>query len=304
MICRESSTLADLSPARQPGVQGYLTSPPMSAAQCRFFSKLAHSVCRLKIDPAKADFLRLRLSRRVRALGLDGFDSYIDLLRSDPAGPETRKFIEALTTHTTAFFRERHQYDWLKAEGFALLGATGAGLDHPLVVWSAACSTGAELWSTAMLLADASSRPGGLRRYELLGTDISHAILRKASAATYTEEETSGLPEGYRARYLMRSKAKFEDIRGHLYRIVPELRSAGRFMACNLTDPATLPEISADIVFLRNVLIYFEAVVQAQIVNAVADRLRPGGVLLTGHAEAVPVHPRLRSIGPSIYRKE
>ncbi|MCR9151240.1 MAG: hypothetical protein NXH83_13785 [Rhodobacteraceae bacterium] len=276
----------------------------MSAAQCRFFAKLAQAVCRLNIDPAKTDFLRLRLSRRIRALGLEEFDSYVDLLRSDPEGPEIRKFIEALTTHTTAFFRERHQYDWLDREGLAILGETGAGFDRPLTVWSAACSSGVELWSAAMLLAEAASRPGGLRRFELVGTDISHAILRKATAATYTEEETAGLADGFRVRYLMRSRAVFEDSRGHLYRIVPELRAKARFSACNLTDATSLPGLSADVVFLRNVLIYFEAAVQAQVIESVAERLRPGGILFTGHAEAVPVHPRLRSIGPSIYRKE
>lgn len=276
----------------------------MSAAQCRFFSKLAQAVCRLNIDPAKTDFLRLRLSRRIRALGLEGFDAYVDLLRSDPEGPEIRKFIEALTTHTTAFFRERHQYDWLDREGLAILGETGAGFDRPLTVWSAACSSGVELWSAAMLLAEAANRPGGLRRFELVGTDISHAILRKATAATYTEEETAGLPDGFRARYLMRSKVTFDDLRGRLYRVVPELRAKARFSACNLTDAATLPGLSADVIFLRNVLIYFEAAVQAQVIDAVVERLRSGGVLFTGHAEAVPAHSRLRSIGPSIYRKE
>lgn len=294
--------MADLAPLRQPQPQGYLSALPISAAQCRFFSKLAHSVCRLNIDPTKSDFLQLRLSRRIRALALEGFDAYIALLLSDPSGPEVQHFVEAMTTHTTAFFRERHQYNWLVAEGLGLLGATGAGFDRPLTVWSAACSTGVELWSTAMLLAEAAGRPGGLRRYELHGTDISRAILRKAAAATYTEEETAGLPEDLRKRYMMRSKAA--DVRGHLYRIVPELRGTARFASCNLTNPASLPDLFADLVFLRNVLIYFEAAVQADVINAVADRIRPGGVLLTGHAEAVPVHPRLKSIGPSIYRKE
>lgn len=296
--------MLEIAEPQRPGIPVHATLPPMSPSQCRFFSRLAHTVCRLAIDPAKADFLSLRLSRRVRALGLDGFDAYADVLRADPRGAEIRKFVEALTTHTTSFFRERHQYDWLERSGLKLLTETGAGFERPLVVWSAACSSGMELWSTAMMLADAAGRPGGLRRFELLGTDISRPILRKAAAATYTQDEVSGLPERYLHRYLMRSRAPFQADGGHLYRIVPELRGSARFEGCNLADPSTLPGVTADLVFLRNVLIYFEAAVQAEVIDAVVGRLHPGGVLLTGHAEAVPVNPRLRSIGPSIYRKE
>lgn len=289
---------------RDASLQAHQPLPAMSVGQCRFFSKLAHTVCRLAIDPAKADFLSLRLSRRVRALGLDDFEAYASLLRADPKGDEIRMFVEALTTHTTSFFRERHQYDWLQGAGIEMLTATGAGVARPLTVWSAACSSGMELWSTAMILAEAASLPGGLRRFDLLGTDISRPILRKAAAATYAEDEIATLPDLYRQRYLMRSKAAVGTRGGHVYRVVPELRQTARFAACNLTEPSTLPAVAADIVFLRNVLIYFKADVQTQVIDAVVSRLNPGGVLLTGHAEPVAAHPRLHTIGPSIYRKE
>ncbi|MCU0906708.1 MAG: chemotaxis protein CheR [Rhodobacteraceae bacterium] len=289
---------------RDADLQAPAPLPAMTPAQCRFFAKLAHTVCRLAIDPAKADFLSLRLSRRVRALGLDGFEPYARLLRDDPQGDEIRLFVEALTTHTTSFFRERHQYDWLDRAGLAMLAESGAGVARPLTVWSAACSSGMELWSTAMLLAEAASKPGGLRRFDLLGTDISRPILRKAAAATYAQDEIAGLPDLYRQRYLMRSRVPVGTRGGHVWRVVPELRQHARFAACNLTDPSSLPAVAADVVFLRNVLIYFKADVQAEVIDAVVGRLNPGGVLLTGHAEPVAAHPRLCAIGPSTYRKE
>lgn len=265
---------------------------------------LARESAQLNVDPGKVDFLRLRLSRRLRALDLADFDAYEAMLRADPAGPERACLVEALTTHTTSFFREKHQYDWLAGDGLDLLGRDGRGFDQPLTVWSAACSTGAELWSAAMVLADRASRPGGLRRFRLFGTDISRPILRKAASATYTEEEIAGVPGGLVARFLMRSKAGHGPDGKRFYRIAPELRTQASFAVANLTDPAGLPPIAADVVFLRNVLIYFEPAVQVQVVDAVAARIRPGGFLLTGHAEAIPPRPKLVPVGPSIYRRE
>jgi chemotaxis protein methyltransferase CheR len=282
---------------------GLAAEPAITPSQCRFFAGIARATARLNLDPARADFLRLRLSRRLRALGLADFDAYEALLRGDPDGPEAICLTEALTTHTTSFFRESAQFDWLSERGLEDLTATGAGLERPLIVWSAACSTGAELWSAGMVLADAAARPGGPRRFKLFGTDVSRPILRKAAGATYGEEEIAGLCAERRVRHLLRSRAVGPDGRRR-YRIAPELRARASFAVANLADAAALPPIAADVVFLRNVLIYFDAPTQASIVEAVARRVRPGGCLLTGHAEALPARPGLRAIGPSIYRKE
>jgi chemotaxis protein methyltransferase CheR len=276
----------------------------LTPAQCRFFADLAREGAQLNVDPAKVDFLRLRLSRRLRALGLDDFDAYESLLRADPEGPERACLVEALTTHTTSFFREKHQYDWLAERGLDLLGEDGAGFDRPLTVWSAACSTGAELWSAAMVVADRASRPGGLRRFRLFGTDISRPILKKAAGATYAEDEIAGVSRDHQVRYLMRSKASHGKEGRRLYRVAPELRANASFAVVNLTDSAGLPPIAADVAFLRNVLIYFDPAVQVRVVDAVAARIRPGGFLLTGHAEAIPQRPNLLVVGPSIYRRE
>lgn len=276
----------------------------LTHAQCRFFAQIARDRAQLNLDPIKVDFLRLRLSRRLRALGLEDFDAYEALLRDDPEGPEPACLVEALTTHTTSFFRERRQYDWLAAAGVGLLCENGAGLSRPLLIWSAACSTGAELWSAAMVVADRAARPGGPRQFRLLGTDISRPILKKAAGATYAEDEIAGVPHDLRVRCLLRSKAGHGPDAGRLYRVAPELRSHAAFALGNLTEPASLPSVLADVIFLRNVLIYFEASVQATVIDAMIERLRPGGYLLTGHAEAVPSHPRLAAVGPSIYRRE
>ena len=296
--------MADMAPWTGKAMPRAFTEYKMTQGQCRFFSDLALKVSRINIDPGKADFLQLRLSRRVRALNLDGFEAYECLLKSSEGRKELRSFIEALTTHTTSFFRERHQYDWLESSGIEMLSKDGAGFDRPLVIWSAACSTGAELWSAAMVFADQAGKSGGIRRFSLLGSDISHAILKKAKGGTYTEDEISGLSPERRQRYLMRSRQFFADKGSHFYRIVPELRNMANFFSANLTEHETLPPIVADVVFLRNVLIYFRPDMQAQAIEGVVAKMHPGAVLLTGHAEAIPSHPLLKAIGPSIYRKE
>ncbi len=275
----------------------------LSIEDCRFLSERAFAVAGVKIDPCKSDFFQLRISRRLRALGVDRFEDYIGLLKSDDSGIESRCLVEALTTHTTSFFRECHQYDWLKNEGLNRLGASGAGFDRPLSVWSAACSTGAELWSAAMILEDATREPGGLRKYQLLGTDISRPVLKKAKGATYTETEVEGVGAALRGRYLMRSTTATDLEKRPYYRIVPELRQRAVFECANLSNLSGFRDCAADIVFLRNVLIYFSEEVQERALKGVIDRMRRGGILMTGHAEVVSPRASLRMIGPSIYEK-
>ncbi|MDE4133896.1 chemotaxis protein CheR [Phaeobacter sp. QD34_3] len=287
-----------------------LAAPPIhspmvepSADQCRILVERAFAASGVKINPGKTEFIHLRVSRRLNALGLDGYDAYMDLLDADTAGSELRCLVEALTTHTTSFFRERHQYDWLVREGLERIGERGAGFERPLTVWSAACSTGAELWSAAMVLEDAARSPGGLRKYQLIGTDISRPVLKKAKGATYSAIEIEGVAPAQRQRYLMRSRTATDLERRPYYRIVPELRERATFEWANLSNLVGVRDFGADIAFLRNVLIYFPEDVQERVLSAVVGRLRPGGILFTGHAEAVSPRAGLRSIGPSIYEK-
>lgn len=291
------------NPAKPSLSSSFASEFRLSRANCQFFAKLAAQVSSIKIDPGKEDFLQLRLSRRVRTLGLEGFDAYVSMLCAEPAGPEINRFVEALTTHTTAFFRERHQYDWLEKDGIDMLAATGAGAQRPAVIWSAACSTGAELWSAAMVFSEKAAVPGGPPKFDLVGTDISNRILKKAQNATYTEDEATGISPVLLSKYFMRSKTPNSGTQGRLYRVVPELRNRARFDKANLLERDKLPQITADVVFLRNVLIYFEPEMQACAVDGVVGRIASGGFLLTGHAEALAPHDSLTCIGPSIYRK-
>lgn len=285
------------------GVQlGSLPAPSDQA--CRQLSEHARHLCGISIDPRKKDFLSLRLSKRVRALDLTDFDAYARHLAGPAGAGEARHLVEALATHTTSFFRERHHYDWLESTGFAQLAGAGAGVDRPLTIWSAACSTGAELWSAGMIASEAVRTGKSIRRFELLGTDVSRRVLRVARGATYHAEDVTGVAPGLSARYLMRSRPDAAHGHGRLCRIVPELRERAQFVFANLTQSGAIPDIAADVIFLRNVLIYFDAETQQRAVSGILCRMRPGAFLLTGHAEKVPPQHALTQISPSIYRKE
>ena len=297
-------TLAEPAQNQFPSSSATLTAPPdITPSQARELCRIAQEDAGLNLDPEKMDFLVFRLNRRLRALGIRNATDYFTFLEQDGSRNERRHLVEALTTHTTDFFRERHHYDWIENEGLDRLKSDGAGFDRPLVIWSAACSTGAELWSAGIVAEEAGKKPSGLRRFLLVGTDISTAILKKAKGATYFDEEMGGLGDAERSRYFMRSRAPVDGSGRHAYRVIPELRSRARFGKGNLTDLSELEWFDADIAFLRNVLIYFNSELQTKVLDGVISRIRRGGFLITGHAESVSARPDLRPLGHSIYER-
>lgn len=253
----------------------------------------------ISLGQDKVEFLINRLGRRISALGFNGFTPYCDLLEQPGSNAERRAFIEAITTHTTSFFREKLQYDWMLQSGFRELWNIGAGHSRHMAIWSAACSTGQELYSALIASQHARARNFPGMRFRGIGTDLSRRVVQKAETAVYVEEEIAGIPREMRPSCLLTSKSG--DGR---YRIVPELRRLTEWRTANLTAIGTLAGIEADIIMLRNVLIYFDEETQNRVIANVLSCLRPGGYLLTGHSETA--HPRthgLDVIRPTIYRK-
>jgi chemotaxis protein methyltransferase CheR len=272
--------------------------------QAAMICRIARERGGLSIAPHKTSFLEQRLLRRMRVTGHADFDQYLgDLMRSGPGvEAEVEALIEVLTTHTTSFFRERAQFDWLLGTALPELVHAGAGRERPILVWSAACSNGAEMWSAAMLL-DRLAR-GGTRglRWQVVGSDLSRQILDRAGRAIYSEDEIEGLPEDLRRAYLLRSRGRHGG--RHLFRISPDLRRRARLYQANLVEGPPPLETAADVAFLRNVLIYFDEKGRAAALRNVLSRLRPGGYLLTGHTESLnPVPDGLTQVAASTYRK-
>lgn len=281
-------------PARLAG-----SPPDLTPAAARLLTELARVHAGLNLKSQKRDFLRARLTRRLAAVGAEDFSAYARRLASDQAGEEIRFFVEALTTHTTSFFREEAHFHWLEKVGLPALAEQGAGVERPLQIWSAACSTGQELYSALMLATEVGDRRRGGLRVQGLGTDISARILGRARNAVYPPSEIAGLDEPRRRRFLLRAKSG-----PARYRIAPELRRKTLWRPLNLTGPAVGAMPEADIIFVRNVLIYFDYDTQAKVIEKLSERLRPGGYLLTGHSENAPSPPPLlRQVAVSVYER-
>jgi chemotaxis protein methyltransferase CheR len=268
-------------------------------ASLAVFSRLADRLGGLSIGPGKEDFLVARLRHRLSALGLEDLAAYAAHLQSPAGAAEATPFIEALTTHTTRFFRERVQYDWLRDAGLPSLETRGAGLSRDLVIWSAACSTGQELYSAMMTAASLGLRDGAELRLRGVGTDLSQVVLATAGRAVYTTEEIADIPLELRRRFLLSARDDSDRVR-----IGPDLRRRARWAQANLADATTLPPLTADIAMLRNVLIYFDAPTRDRVLRNVIARIGQGGYLLTGHSETIDARAYgLTAIRPSIYRK-
>jgi chemotaxis protein methyltransferase CheR len=275
--------------------------PDLGNAEAQYISSVAYELAGIRIPAGKKSFMQVRASRRLRALGCACFEEYVQRLKEDR--DEQQRLLEALTTHTTAFFREPAHFDWLRDHGLPSLLEAGAGRDQALTIWSAACSTGAEMW-TAAIVADAfaaASAPG--LDWRIVGTDISRGVLRRAAMAIFSESEIAGIPETLRQRYLLRSR-RANKFGAPVYRIVPELRDHARLAYGNLMRLQLRSAINADVAFLRNVLIYFAPNDQVRLVENALDQIRAGGFLILGHSESLCHRPEgLQKIASSIYRK-
>lgn len=246
----------------------------------------------LRFEESKLDFLQARLSQTVLDSGSSSFRTYIDLLNRDAT--ERQRFVEALTVHTTSFFRDKGQYEWMYS--FALPALTLHRTN--IVLWSAACSSGQEGW-TSLMVADAYRRESARHfTYHLIGTDISTAVLIQAAQGIYCQQDIEDVTEIDREAYFLQARK-----RDGRYRISPALRQSAEWRHGNLTNGEGLTAISADIAFLRNVLIYFDDKTKVKVIDKVVQKIRPGGYLLTGHSDSGLKHPDLTAVQPSIFQK-
>lgn len=208
--------------------------------------------------------------------------------------------IDAVTTNKTDFFRESRHFEYLTRTVLPeLIRDYSAGMRRPLMVWSAGCSTGAEPYTLAMVLGNFAESHRGFD-FKICGTDISSRVLQTAREATYNEADGAPIPMPIKKKFLLRSKDRS---RG-LIRIVPELRQRVEFKHLNFMDTQYDMQESIDIVFCRNVLIYFNRQTQAAVLKRLCRHLRSGGYLFTGHSETLNgFELPLKQAVPTVYRK-
>ncbi len=255
----------------------------------------------IKLPPAKRLMVEGRLRRRLRHLHLNSFAQYGDyLFRKDGLERELPFLINAVTTNKTDFFREPEHFECMEKMLVPALLSARTERAPLLKVWSAASSTGAEAYTIAMVLADMVATRRDFR-FAVLSTDISTDVLETGRRAVYPAELVVPVPPGIRSRYLM--QARRPGARPEV-RIVPELRRQVRFDRLNLMDETYPYDRDVDIIFLRNVLIYFDKQDQAKVIRRLVGHLRPGGYLLLGHSESmIGTSITMRQIAPAVFQK-
>ncbi len=243
------------------------------------------------LSEIKKTLVHQRLMRRLNARKLETFESYYRLIHQSAEENERQLAIDALTTHETYFFREPKHFEWLK--NFLLTERRQGSL---IRIWSAAASSGEEVWSIAMMLADCLGIDGA---WQLMGSDISQPVIDKAKTGHYVMQRCEGIPISYLKKYCL----KGQGIQLNTMLLLRELRQRVSFKLINLN--AELPSFAPlDVIFLRNVLIYFDNETKKQVVQRCVERLVTGGFLIVSHSESLnDVNLNLVLVQAGVYQK-
>ncbi|MFH0724825.1 MAG: protein-glutamate O-methyltransferase [Pseudomonadota bacterium] len=256
----------------------------------------------IKMPDVKKTMLQSRLQKRLRLLSIDSYEDYYDYVFSARGRQaELTHMIDAVTTNKTDFFREPKHFDYLVRAALPdLLQARSAAASKTFRFWSAGCSTGAEPYTLGMVLSEFAERVAGFQ-FAIIATDISQRVLEEARAGIYSEEMAAPIPLPLRKKYLLRSKNPQENA----VRINSEIRSKVRFGRLNFMEDSFGLRQNVDVIFCRNVLIYFDRSTQEQVVNRLCRHLHTGGFLFLGHSETLNgLSVPLTQIYPTIYKRQ
>jgi chemotaxis protein methyltransferase CheR len=267
---------------------------PMSEANFNRLSELAHDYTGIVLGPHKRDMIYGRLSRRIRALKLNNFDAYCQLLEAEGSG-ELSNFINSITTNLTSFFRENHHFEYLRTTVFPALKEQNKD-SRKIRIWSAGCSTGEEPYSLSIVLNEFfDPRTWDLK---ILATDLDSNVLEHARAGVYDQQRIQTVNEDRRKQWFLKDPA-----RPDLVKVKPQLQSLISFKRLNLLEKWPMKG-SFDVIFCRNVVIYFNKDTQRELFDRYADILHPRGHLFIGHSETLHrVSERFDSLGKTIYQR-
>ena len=260
---------------------------PLAGRDFELIRQMARGAFGLDLKPGKEELVSARLGRLVRKGGFRNYQDYCRHIQEDRTGLGLAAMIDALATNHTSFFREPDHFQFLREQVLPALANRGA-----IELWCAACSTGEEVWTLAMLLSEACMQG----RFSITASDISNKALAAAATADYSRERCQGIPPDWLGRY-------FAPTRTGTYTAAPRLRSRATFQRINLVEPLPWAR-QYPIIFCRNVMIYFDRDTQEQVVGRLAGALEPGGYLFVGHAESLTrITHSLEFVRPAIYRK-
>jgi chemotaxis protein methyltransferase CheR len=261
--------------------------------------RLIYEESGINLNSDKKTMLELRIKRRMRTLNLNSYAEYCEyLFGSRGQKEEVVHLIDVVTTNKTDFFREPAHFELLVQRVIPDVW-TGSQSGGELSVWSAACSTGEEPYTLAMVLSEyASAHPGF--RFRILATDVSMTVLAKAKLGVYSLEAAGPVSRNLQRKYFMRSR----DPESESVRVVPELRRLVEFRRLNFMDEDFCLAQKAEVIFCRNVLIYFDRPTQEKFLQKLTRYLLPGGYVFVGHAETLhEMNIPLVAVAPTLYRK-
>jgi chemotaxis protein methyltransferase CheR len=273
--------------------------PPLSDRNFERLSEFVHDYCGIRITSKKRTMVDGRLRRRMRVLDIADINDYCDFLfeGNADAKEELVNFIDAITTNKTDFFREPSHFIFLQSQILPGLVENGR---RRIKIWSAASSTGAEAYTIAMIMDDFCLHNRGID-YGILATDISTEVLDKGLRGRYPDTMLEPVPEDFRRRYVMLPA----DAKAREFRIVPHLRAKVAFFQLNLMDERYPFDTDYDLIFCRNILIYFDRATQGEVLRRLCGHIRPGGYLFLGHSETVAGHDLpLQTVANTIFQRD
>lgn len=264
-------------------------------------SQFIYDECGIKMPPTKKVMLEARLRKRLRELNLNSFSEYCDVIFSSNGNDdELINMIDVITTNKTEFFREPRQFVYMTEKALPeLISSAGAGVKRKLRIWSAGCSTGEEPYTLSMVLSEFALQIPEFD-FSILASDISTQVLKKAYMGIYPMDRMEGVSLEMKRKYFLKSKDKTKQ----LVRVAPELRGKISFQRINFMDDTFDVREQQDIIFCRNVIIYFDKVTQERLIGKLCDYLLPGGYLFLGHSETLfNMDLPLVQVASSTYRK-
>jgi len=267
----------------------------LTIPQFKILGNFIHTNYGIQMPDSKKILLEGRLQKRIKTNNLSNFTEYIEFLFSDDGkSRELPFFIDAVSTNKTDFYREPHHFDFLRQTFLPVFAQN----NKHLKIWSAAASSGEEPYTIAIEMQEFMEKNRGFN-YEMLGTDISTDILKKALKGVYDEKRIDIIPLNLKRKYFLKSKNRERKT----VKVAPILQKNIKYKSLNLTVPLVNIPNDFDLIFCRNVLIYFNRQMQEKVINSLCTKLKPGGYLFLGHSESITgIVAPVTQVAPTIYQ--
>ena len=263
-----------------------------------FIRDLIYRETRINLGDSKRELVTARLGKRLRATGISSFKAYCKKLKDDPNAGELYHLIDAISTNHTFFFREINHFNFLQQRILPEFDSGQLGNGRELNFWSCACSTGEEPYSVSIILSEHFEKSPG-KTWKLNCSDISTRVLNFASKGIYEHEKLKQVKPEWQRKYFQKGERQMVGY----YRVHPRIQKQVNFQRINLFAPQYPWKEKFQVIFCRNVMIYFDRKTQEELVTRLAQHLEPGGYLLIGHAESLAgVNHPYDTVKPAIYQ--